>query len=73
MRESLLVSMNFIFTSTDINRIETLVETQDKRQQDLLTKLGFINEGEMRQYKLRDGKLRDMGMWSILRRDWEKK
>ena len=70
MRETILVLLNFIFTNTDINRVEALVESQDMKAPELLKKIGFKKEGDLREYKMRRGKLTDMILWSMLRSDF---
>ena len=70
MRETILVLLNFAFTNTDINRVEALIETQDMKAPELLKKVGFKKEGDLREYKMRRGKLTDMTLWSMLRSDF---
>lgn len=73
VREALLVILHFMFTSTDINRIEIFVESANTSAATLLSKLGFTKEGEMRQYALRRESLTDMSLWALLREDWNAK
>ncbi|MBP5174493.1 MAG: GNAT family N-acetyltransferase [Treponema sp.] len=70
MRETILVLLNFAFTNTDINRVEALIETQDMKAPELLKKVGFKKEGDLREYKMRRGKLTDMTLWAMLRSDF---
>lgn len=69
MTEALRTVMNFIFSQTDINRIEAFVEIPNTSSQKLLNKLGFTKEGILRQYELCRGELIDITIWGYLRND----
>ena len=69
MSEALGAIMKFIFTRTDINRVEAFVEVQNVASMRLLDKLGFVNEGTLRQYERCRNELIDVTIWSCLRSD----
>ena len=69
MSEALGAIMQFIFTKTDINRVEAFVEIPNVTSMQLLDKLGFVNEGTLRQYERCRNELIDVTNWSCLRTD----
>lgn len=69
MSEAVEAIMKFIFTKTDINRVEAFVEIPNVASMKLLDKLGFVNEGTLRQYERCRGELIDVTIWSCLRND----
>ncbi|MBQ6567355.1 MAG: GNAT family N-acetyltransferase, partial [Treponema sp.] len=71
MGEALTLVLDFAFSSSDMNRIEAFIEPANTASQALADRLGFVKEGEMRDYELCRGKLIDITLWALLRRDWE--
>lgn len=71
MGEALTLVLDFAFSSSDMNRIEAFIEPANTASQALAGRLGFVREGEMRDYELCRGKLIDITLWALLRRDWE--
>lgn len=71
MSEALALVLDFAFSSSDINRIEAFIEPPNTASQALAGRLGFVKEGEMRDYELCRGKLIDITLWALLRRDWK--
>lgn len=69
MSEALSAAMRFIFTKTDINRVEAFAEVPNVASMKLLDKLGFVNEGTLRQYERCRNALIDVTIWSYLRID----
>ena len=68
--EAISSAIEFIFNSTEINRIEAIVHAQNSRSLDLLTRLGFHREGILREYVQWEGEYWDMALLVMLRRDW---
>lgn len=62
--------LEFIFNSTEINRIEAIVHTDNSRSLNVLTRLGFHSEGILREYVKWEGEYWDMALLTMLRRDW---
>ena len=56
--------------SYGIKRLVSLI-SPNTASQALAGRLGFVKEGEMRDYELCRGKLIDITLWALLRRDWE--
>lgn len=71
MSEALALILDFAFTGSDINRIEAFIEIPNVASQALAGKLGFVKEGEMRDYELCRGQLIDITLWALLRKDWK--
>jgi ribosomal-protein-alanine N-acetyltransferase len=70
MSEAINCAIEFIFDSTQINRIEAIVHAQNKRSLDVLSRLGFRREGILREYVQWDGEYWDMALLAMLKRDW---
>ena len=71
MREALQALLHYAFTKLDLNRVEALVLPANIRSQRLLSGLGFINEGVLREYDYFKGAFHDMQMHALLRRDFK--
>lgn len=69
MTEALEMILNFIFTSSEINRVEAFVEIPNTASQKLLEKIGFTKEGVLRQYEKCRGNLIDIIIYGYLRSD----
>ncbi|KAL8162201.1 hypothetical protein V2J09_013690 [Rumex salicifolius] len=53
----------------ELERLEALVDVENKGSQRVLEKAGFTREGVLRRYFIMKGKARDMVMFSLLRFD----
>jgi ribosomal-protein-alanine N-acetyltransferase len=62
--------IKFIFSCTEISRIEAIVHTENSRSLKVLTRLGFHREGILREYVMWEGELWDMALLTRLKRDW---
>lgn len=59
-----------IFTELpSLERVEALVDVENKGSQRVLEKAGFTREGVLRKYVLQKGRLRDMVMFSVVSSD----
>ncbi|MDP3653414.1 MAG: GNAT family protein [Rhodoferax sp.] len=56
-----------------VNRVAATTDLDSQRSMNLLRKLGFSEEGVLRQYGYWKGKFNDVRMFSLLREDWSKK
>lgn len=68
--------LDFCFTQDfpfHINRVAATTDLDSQRSMALLRKLGFFEEGLLRQYGYWKGKFNDVRMFSLLREDWNKK
>ena len=69
MSEAIRGVIEFIFSSTKINRIEATVHTENNRSLNVLTRLGFQREGILREYVQWEGEYWDMAFFSMLKKD----
>lgn len=72
MSEAIRSVIEFIFSSTKINRIEATVHTENSRSLNALTRLGFRREGILREYVQWEDEYWDMALFSMLKKDWVK-
>ncbi|MFX1283496.1 MAG: GNAT family N-acetyltransferase [Promethearchaeota archaeon] len=71
MLEALEVFIKFGFEVMNLNRIEATSNVRNERSRKVLTRLGFVQEGILRQkYRFR-GKFSDEMIFSILREEWK--
>ena len=70
MTEALRSVINFGFERQGLNRIQALVITRNTASENLLLKLGFQEEGVLREYGFFKGEFHDLTCFSILRKDW---
>lgn len=68
--EALSVVINFGFNNLEINRIEAEVMQSNVASEAVLGKLGFKNEGILRQWMYWNGNHYDMTMFSLLIKDY---
>jgi ribosomal-protein-alanine N-acetyltransferase len=71
MTEALSAIINFGFRRLELNRIDALVMPGNTASINLLEKLGFRNEGLLKEYERWGSKgFVDLCMFAILRKDW---
>lgn len=70
MSEALTEVIRFGFRQMRLNRIQALVEPPNDASRQLLTSLGFQEEGLLRNYMFYKGEYRDLVMYSLLREDF---
>ena len=58
------------FGPLGLNRVQALCAVGHQRSVRVLEKIGMRHEGDLREYRFIKGKLLDMGLFSILRREW---
>ncbi len=68
--EALSAIMNFTFNELDVNRIEATVSTENIASIKVLKKLGFTQEGILRERSYWRGSYHDMIMLSILKNEY---
>jgi RimJ/RimL family protein N-acetyltransferase len=64
--------VNYLFTTQNIERIESVTDTANLPSQRVLEKNGFRREGKLRKRFYRDGDYRDEYMYRLLREEWER-
>jgi ribosomal-protein-alanine N-acetyltransferase len=70
MTEAMTAVLDYGFASMDLNRVEALVDPRNAASVGLLRKLGFAQEGLLRDYEFERGAFIDLYMLSLLRREW---
>lgn len=71
MTEALGSIIKFGFDRLALNRIQALVMLENMASVKLLHKLGFQEEGVLREYRFFKGKFQDLRCFSLLKRDYE--
>ena len=69
MTEALDAILRFIFSETDINRVEAYIEPPNIASQKTAEKVGFTKEGTLRQYEMCRGERIDICVYGCLRSD----
>lgn len=70
MTEALAAVLNWGFEHMQVNRIDALIHADNVRSLRLVAKLGFVEEGNLREIARWGGQHHDMLQWSLLRREW---
>ncbi|WP_205665329.1 GNAT family N-acetyltransferase [Pseudalkalibacillus hwajinpoensis] len=70
MTEALTAIISFAFRELQINRIGALIHPDNTTSRKLVTKLGFQEEGLLRDYIYASGNYMDLLMHSLLKKDW---
>lgn len=70
MTEALTAIISFAFRELQINRIGALIHPDNTTSRKLVTKLGFQEEGLLRDYTYASGNYMDLLMHSLLKKDW---
>jgi len=70
MHEALHAVISYGFRELALNRIEAQVHPNNKRSIAVLTRLGFLEEGRLRQAAYWSGAYQDMLQFSVLKSEW---
>ena len=68
--EAMQVLLDFAFSTLDMNRIEADIDPANIASAKTLARLGFVQEGLLRERWIVAGVLSDTAMYGLLRRDW---
>lgn len=71
MQEVMNIVIHHCFEDLGLNRIEAFVTVGNHRSLKALDKLGFKQEGILREYEFIRGKFRDQVVLALLRSDWD--
>lgn len=71
MTEALSLIIDYAFEKSEVNRIEAFVEPPNTASGALLEKLGFSMEGILREHEMCRGKMTDIQLFSLLRKEWK--
>ncbi len=69
--ELMRLALHFAFGEINLRRVQLTVFAYNERAIRLYERLGFQQEGVFREFLIRDGKVYDMLLYGILRREWE--
>ncbi len=70
MHEALTAVLNYGFSELALNRVEADIDPRNAASAKALERLGFLNEGLLRERWVVDGEVSDSGLYGLLRRDW---
>lgn len=70
MQEALTAMLTFGFAQMQLNRVEALVVPENEPSLRLLRRLGFAEEGLLRDYGFWKGRFHDLRLFSLLEKDW---
>lgn len=70
MSEALTAIIKFGFENLDLNRIEATVMLENLASMNLLKKMGFIEEGILREFGFWKGEFHDLKILSLLKSDY---
>ncbi len=63
--------MRFGFEDLNLNRIEATTNLDNAASRRVLAKVGFTEEGILREYRYWGGRFYDLRMYSLLRREYD--
>jgi len=66
------LTIDFAFETVGVHRLEARAATENGRGNGALAKLGAIREATLRRSFLRNGRLHDQALWSIVREEWRR-
>lgn len=69
--EALSEIIRHIFVTTEIHRLEAIIRPANTRSRNLASRMGFYEEGTLRDFVLWDGEYWDMVMYSLLKKEWQ--
>ncbi len=71
MTEALTAVLRYGYTQMNLHRIEALVMPENSPSIQLLRRLGFQEEGLLREYGFWNGRFHDLLVFSLLRQEWQ--
>lgn len=71
MTEALRIVISYSFQAVNLNRLQALVMPGNVASMNLLKKLGFVEEGILREYTFFKGRYQDLHCFSLLRREFK--
>lgn len=70
MHEALAALLDYGFGVLDLNRIEADIDPRNTASRRILDRLGFTEEGRLRERWIVAGEVSDSALYGLLRRDW---
>jgi len=71
MREALQAILTYGFRKMKLNRIQAIIDSENTRSMNVVSRLGFGKEGVLRQRSFFKGKFRDDVLFSLLKEGWK--
>jgi ribosomal-protein-alanine N-acetyltransferase len=71
MHEALQALLGFAFTDLDLHRLEADIDPRNAASAAALTRLGFQEEGLLRERWIVAGEVSDSQLYGLLRREWQ--
>lgn len=71
MAEALQVMLSFGFGTMGLNRIEALIDPRNDNSRRLIRRLGFMEEGLLREYQKTESGYVDLMMYSLLQNEFQ--
>ena len=71
MVEAAIAAIRYGFNDMELNRIAVTIMATNPRSSSLVKKLGFVQEGILRDYSIWKGEYVDEHLYSLLRKDWQ--
>lgn len=69
--EAMQAALDYAFGPLNLNRIEADIDPRNEASEKILTRLGFIREGYMRERWIINGEVSDTAYYGLLKSDWE--
>jgi ribosomal-protein-alanine N-acetyltransferase len=69
--EAVQILVDFLFLTRQLERIQAMIDTENKGSQRVIEKAGFSREGELRNAYWTRGKWKNAYMYSITRSEWK--
>ena len=70
MHEALDAFITYAFETLDLNRLEADIDPRNHASAKTLERLGFQQEGHLRERWIVSGEVSDTWLYGLLRRDW---
>lgn len=71
MTETLRAILTYGFEKMKLNRIQAIIDSENTRSMNVMSRLGFRKEGVLRQRSFFKGKFRDDVIFSLLEEEWK--
>jgi len=71
-KETTQLMVDYAFDTLNFNRIQLHVSKENTRAIDVYEKIGFVNEGTLREAMYFDNRYIDFYVMGILKKDWKK-
>lgn len=70
MHEALTALLDFGFGALGLNRVEADIDPRNTASRNALRRLGFVQEGRLRERWIVEGEVSDTALYGLLRADW---